>query len=379
MMITITNTADLLQIADYEPDRQYLISFRDPQIWNFEPRKAVYTREDIEFLHYDLQLEVKQNGTWSEIGSVHIGHAAGLLQVPDMIRDVLNTEQADTVEEYDNGVDIERDYYLSRRTRCTCEDYYELHRIKQHHLYNPFYCLIVSAGDRAVRLSELSEKDVLMLQTAVRDFLGAVIAAYMRRRNEREIQFRELYVPTEKCLWVREYSDEEGQYTGNYSDFFRLGELLEGIRILEEQNGKEEIVLYQCCKITEITSEGITVVGDSYGGNYQLTVPYRKIVELWDDAGARSDLYKMRPDQIAEDFCSALTQQQYQEIFYNGPASCDKYQPVIRLHYALYDAGHSYENGYDPRKDADREHADAFVRQQAEEILREIYYNINPF
>lgn len=332
-------------LAVYEKE-SYRITFSNPEIENIEFRKAVYGINDIELFGYNICIETEKNEEWSTIASVDIYCGAGLLEFPSIIEKArkINKKEEFTVEEIDDGVDIDRYYYYDIHTNCTYKDYFEIHKVVFEGFGSyMYYTLIIGAGNNAVKLPKIQPIDMKKIEKGVFRFINSAIESYMTKRNANEIQFQNLYMPLPEfnCVWVRDYSEIQECYTGKYRNFFRTDEILDGIKIIEEDKGKEIISRYQLCKITQINDDTMTFVSESF--NYELTVPYGKIVELNESFDYKEKFRNMTAEQIAEDMYKSLSIQQMIDFSTNSYESlCNEYCFAIRKHYQIHDKENNY-------------------------------------
>lgn len=321
---------------DYE---SYRITFCNPKIENLEPRKAVYDTGDIDEFDYDLIIEQEdESGSWRKIASSS-AFCAGLFEFSSIVYKAfkLNLKETGFLEEIDDGVDIDRYYYCVVHTNCHFRDYFEIQKVMYEGFGKyEFYNLIICMKSKAVRLTKISPRDLKLINRAVQNFINSAIKSYMEKRNECEILLRGLYFPTEKCIWERKFSEENNCCTDEYLNFFQLNENIELIYVFEEQDGKEVIEKYQYCKIDRITDGKISIIGDSFGGDYQFTVLCSKILELYDDIRYREKYESMTAEDIAVDFKNALSPQQITEFIENSISELiHKYEHSIINHYHL--------------------------------------------
>lgn len=300
-----------------------------------EHNKAMYYYYQFEILRkhdYDTH--------WKKIIDTSVQELSGIHAIQNSIKQILTTKIRLNAQCYRDSEDDKLTYTKwAGSAYGECEDFCDIRRFFYDN--SEWFDMYLGANDLAVRIYHLTEDDLWALWECIDEFLK-----YGQKENNAQILSMQKQISdTWFCrnhLLYQYKQDENQKITDSIKAVYAVGDKLDILRILPEENDDFSILL-ENCTISEIKHNCIYLAEQHSG------IPIHRILEIFsqDEKNINFTI-----SQMAEDFAQLLTGTEKQIFLHETPEKLSEiYHDRLENRYHLTYPSHDYLKDYDARHD----------------------------
>nr|MDE5564994.1 hypothetical protein [Oscillospiraceae bacterium] len=248
----------------------YTIKMHSPEINNLQNRGKLYDAEDIQFFDYNLGLYIWKEGDWQCLADERTEDFSGMLELPELLRTLRNKNvETDGQREviYADLADEDVEYQCTMHTLWDYDDFFEIRKTKdcdgRSERPSPWYHMVISTGNIAIRLIALSDEDIGQFQHMTEDFIQYALNLWNKKQDAYNMLLAEQFCCLDGALCERIFDENQNCVTEQVRATFSVGETVTCLRFLNEPDG----ILTDCetCKILSVNENIVTVEGYVYG------------------------------------------------------------------------------------------------------------------